>query len=548
MVNHQKVKDGEPILDVLAKKDRQRRDEEKFQEDFAQKTYYEEYYSVYRFSNWVRFVFSLISAIAGFYLIFTGLNAIMPQAIAAVFAVFVLGGIEVIKHLLFPSNLKKFYQYGTKKYLSNAWNWLFILLNMFFVTLSIFISVKGVEEYNNNENAVKPTLIDQNKLESSYDFKRDSTSNYYEQLIRDKKNQISKLEKSINNDRNNQANYFNGKFSYVLSQDHLTRRRDIGRYNKQISKLEDARIKAIDGVKENKGHKLQAAAAKNSKATNKAEEKTKTNTLFLVFISGINEFLLLLCLWFLIHFPYKTNKERKLMDRLLRDPKVVDYEDEIKLMISRAFWDREKGKPSYGIETTQVASAPYVGNAAGNPSHTQGLTRPSAAPAIEGEVIAQAVAKGIEAYFMHHETPAPVAKQKSPKEQVSKEQEAFGGISLRPTASKQGSKKQHTAKFASASTKTNEAQVATKAKPHAASSLPIREKESTNAFLEKYAEQIVLLKDFYRKRKEEGTPKKASNRYLAKEVLEGKVTDKTVAKIKSKMIVQGLIDDKMLIL
>lgn len=541
MVNHQKIKDGAPILDVLAKKDRQRRDEEKFQEEFAQKTYYEEYYPVYRFSNWVRFVFSLISAIAGFYLIFMGLAMVMPQAIAAIFAVFVLGGIEVIKHLLFPSNLKKFYQYGTKKYLGNTWNWLFILLNLFFVTLSIFISVKGVGEYNKNEHAVKPVLIDEGKLESNYDFKRDSTNNYYAKLIRDKKQQIGQLEQSIKKDKADQSNYFEGKFSYILTQDHLRRRRDINLYNKQISKLEDARIKAIDEVKQSKGDKLKVATSKNEKATHQAEEKTQTNALFLVLISGINEFLLLLCLWFLVHFPYKTNKERKLMDRLLRDPKVVDYEDEIKLMISRAFWDREKGKPSYGVETAQ--SAPFTHQYQANtPQVSQQTTM--AAPVFQGEAIAEAVAKGIEAYFMNNESSQATGKITS-KEPTNKPQEAFGGISLRPTASKQN---QPPTTRPNAAPNNNPKRVVTKVKQNMASSLPIREKESNDAFLEKYAEHIVILKDFFRKRKEEGAPKKASNRYLAKEVLDGKVTDKTVAKIKNKMIVQGLLDDKMLIL
>lgn len=531
MVNHQKVKDTAPILDVLAKKDRQRRDEEKFQEEFAQKTYYEEYYPVYRFSNWVRFVFSLISAIAGFYLIFTGLSMVMPQVVAAMFTVFVLAGIEAIKHLLFPSNLKKFYQYGTKKYLGNAWNWLFILLNLFFVTISIFISVKGVEEYNKNEQAVKPVLIDEGKLESSYDFKRDSTNNYYARLIRDKKQQINKLEHSIKKDKADKSNYFDGNFSYTLSRDHLKRRRDINLYNQQISRLEDARMKAIAGVKQNKGSKLKLATAQNLKATHKAQSKTNANTLLLVLISGINEFLLLLCLWFLVHFPYKTNRERKLMDRLLRNPKVVDYEDEIKLMISRAFWDREKGKPSYGVETAQTTPQGFG---------AQVTRQTTATPALQGEVISQAVAKGIEAYFMNNENQRMVDKNMS-NDSAHEPQEAFGGISLRPTASKQKHKQAVTRP-------SNQTQVATKTKQKATSSLPIREKESNDTFLEKYAEHVIALQDFFRRRKQEGMPKKASNRYLANEVLDGKVTDKTVAKIKNKMIVQGLIDDKMLIL
>jgi hypothetical protein len=533
MVNHQKVKDTAPILDVLAKKDRQRRDEEKFQEEFAQKTYYEEYYPVHRFSNWIRFVFSIISAIAGFYLLFKGFAMVMPPAIAAIFAVFVLVGIEVIKHLLFPLNLKKLYQHGTKKYLGNAWNWLFILLNLFFVTISIFISVKGVEEYNKNEQAVKPVLIDEDRLESSYDFKRDSTNNYYARLIRDKKQQINKLEQSIKKDKADESNYFDGNFSYTLSRDHLKRRRDINLYNQQISKLEDARMKAIDGVKQNKGSKLKAAATQNLKETNKAESKTNANTLFLVFISGINELLLLLCLWFLVYFPHKVNKERKLMDRLLRDPKLVEYEDEIKMMISRAFWDREKGKPSYGIETTQTTPQGFG---------AQVTRQTTATPALQGEVISQAVAKGIEAYFMNNEQ--QIASRVAPKEYKNESQEAFGGISLRPTASKQN--QQQTA--SPTATSNNQKQNQTKTKQKAVSSLPVREKESNDTFLEKYAEHVIALQDFFRRRKEEGTPKKASNRYLANEVLDGKVTDKTVAKIKNKMIVQGLIDDKVLIL
>lgn len=535
----------DPILMRLEASKKQKEHENTFRDAFSEKTYYEEYYAAWNFADRCRFIFSLFSIAAAFYLIYSGLSEIMPDFLAVGITALFLVGIEVAKHLLLPINLKKLYTKGSEKYLGNSWNWVFIVFNLFLVALSVYMSVLGIGEFNKNERAIKPKLIDEARLANGFDKKRDSTDKYYRRLILEKRKHIRGVENSINKDKKDPANYYQGKFSWNLSKDHLKRRRDISNYNQQIGNLEIARIKAIDELKDYKKGKLDLTIARNEIETEKALEKTQSNTLLLVGLSGLNELFLIICLWYSVFYPYRCDRQKKQLEELFVDSDFVEWEDRFRVVMKRAFWfykeesrdfaenslmpealstvqtDDKASQQSKQDNTNEKGESPsWVGELTKVLSKQQEEINSLRAPQID---IQAEIAKGVQAFI---ESADLIGNQKS----------TMGEISLRPSSMKK--------------TKTRD-------KPNSGEdtiknvfeikqvAIPTRTKDSDDDFLTKYAQEIIKVQQFYKERKQKGMPKRVTNVALAKTT---GLSDKTASKLKKKMIAGGLLTNEDILL
>lgn len=311
--NNQSVPNASLAEQLKAQKGR-KEDVQNYYEYFAHKGYYDEYKSAKKFAVSIRFLFSGISIAAGFYLLFSLFGQVMPEASAFVFAFLLLIGIEVIKHMLLPLNLKKIYTKKWKHYLTNAYNLGFICFNLALIALSVFLSVRGIEEYNIKERAVKPHLIDIKGIENKYATVEKNKLQAFEQQIRSKRKAIRNLDASIAQDRRNPANYFQEKFSYVLQKAHDKREQQKASLNNQIARLEVQKAKVEERVAKERGEQLALAQKKNETATLKAIQETETNSGLLLGIAALNELLLLLALWFPVHYAYQTVQELELYE------------------------------------------------------------------------------------------------------------------------------------------------------------------------------------------------------------------------------------------
>lgn len=544
------------LLPKLSKEERREKHEASFRERFTRKLYYDQYYSTWLFSLRVKFVFSLISVSTAFYFVYSAIENFLPSLGATIISSLILIIIELGKHILLPINVEKLYTEGIKSFLSNTYNLFFVVFNIGLIIISVYLSVGGIKEYNENERAVKPNLVDKGKLTNSYDVKRDSTNNYYQSLIKKKENRIATIQKSIKEDRKDPANYYQGKFSYLLTQDHIKRGKDISLINKQINALENARIKAIDEIKDYKKGELALATDVNKSETQKARQKTKHNTLFFVGLSGINELLMVICLWYSVFFAYKVDKEKKQLEKLFLGRELVEFEENFRDVMKRAFWFHKGTQRDFlrteNIEVAPVRKEVVRKEAEATPDWAQNLTSllqqqqkeiallkqqqesqqkhdiPVANPInqLDTKTLGQEIFAGIK-QAMELESVGSQVEQPVPQEEVKK----YNEISLRPGKKVSNPAKKEAVKF--------------KEKLNAQVGPPPREADSPDEFLARYSKEILQVQEFFSKRKKEGKPKRVTNVYLGELI---GVSDKTAGKIKKNMIAKGLLRNEDIVL
>ncbi|NJO00471.1 MAG: hypothetical protein HC880_01210 [Bacteroidia bacterium] len=260
------------FMRTLEKDDKTKVQLDQIEDCFTKKPYFVEYKAVNELAKYSRYFFNIISILAGYYLVFsvvhkaTGIE-IVSYVLAGIFLVL----IEVTKNFLLPKILLHWYAFEEIKPLS-------ILFNLALVLLSGYISVKGIEHYSREVRAIDPTLVNVDSLAARYD-----------RQIADVRQEKARFTESIS---------YQGKINI---------------YNPTSSKTllnYDAQIQEIQTEKE---RMLTHTLRQNDQAQVQASHYTSTQTFYLMGLTGLNELLLVLCLWYGVYYMYRTNKQKDLI-------------------------------------------------------------------------------------------------------------------------------------------------------------------------------------------------------------------------------------------
>jgi hypothetical protein len=238
---------------------------EKLQNQFTPKFYFHKYRNEYRLVMVAKYLFSFISIATAFYFVFTLMNkAIGIELLAVLLAIALLFCLEYAKHLLCPKILIDFYGFGKI-------NVGLALVNGLLIVGSIYLSVKGIENYSNEVLAIKPQPKSLDSLRLVYQKRIDKLHI-----------QISETQKAMN---------WQGKTTPKGIAQIEAIRGEIGYIQSEMTKH----------LSETQNH--------NQQAENQAKTLNSINTFYLIAFSGVNELLCLLCLWFGVYYAFKSSKE-----------------------------------------------------------------------------------------------------------------------------------------------------------------------------------------------------------------------------------------------
>ena len=256
-----------------------------FQQMFSPKFYYQEFRNEHFLSRGVSYFCSTISLLTGLYFLSQILKLALGHILPAVISAFlILIGIEISKHLLFPKAMVRIY--GKKGgYMP------LLALNVVLILASVFMSVKGIETYSNQEIAKKPVLKNLDSLRAEYDKKLSLLINEKEQYI----NSVSWKGKINTYDKNISGS--------------------ISSFDQRINELNKEKKEHLDELKNSNKSLLESTGKAN-----------QTNTLYLVIFCAINEALCLFVLWYVIYYKYRSSKEIRLFLKNMR-PIEIGFED-----------------------------------------------------------------------------------------------------------------------------------------------------------------------------------------------------------------------------
>jgi len=150
-------------------------------EIYRQKPFDAEYLDLYLFSFLVKFLCSTFSLITGFVF----LNNLFDSQISFVYnlvvTISILVIVEGLKYYLTP---KGFYLLFKKKFTES---FIVIFISLFIYSTSIFISIRGTQQFFDNRLEFKTQTLDNSKEESI------KTSDYYDSLIFIEQNKIDQI-------------------------------------------------------------------------------------------------------------------------------------------------------------------------------------------------------------------------------------------------------------------------------------------------------------------------------------------------------------------
>jgi hypothetical protein len=265
-----------------------------YEQEFVRKPYLIENQNLFLLAVYAKYVFAFISIASAFYFVFTVIfNAIPLEIVAVLLAVLLLVILEVAKFNVLPPLLKTWLK-------TNKLNRIWLIINILFISLSVYLSVKGIEKYALEQRAVRPTLINEDSLSKQLERKISKAEQTYDQQIH-----------QIRQDKNvfKQQIEWQGKINLY---DANTAQR-LAAFDKQIETLQQQKNARLNEYLLEKKQQLQKTQINNQTALIKAETITNTNTLYLVGLAFANEILALLCLFYGIFYKYRSLAEIDLL-------------------------------------------------------------------------------------------------------------------------------------------------------------------------------------------------------------------------------------------
>jgi hypothetical protein len=227
-------------------------------------------------SNYSKFGLSAFSIITGFGCLYFGMVSALPEIVSVVLAVAILIMIEVVKGYALNIGFTQSYSNRTFSPI--------ILLGFVFTGASVFLSLKGVASLYQAADETGQILQATQKKEI------DSLSRYHNEAIQAAKKELETFKKSIS---------WKGK---------------IDMYNKGNASVISNLNERIKQAETDKRESLKAIQRIHTAQTLKQNQDAGFNITLWVFLSGFNEFGILLCLWFGVYYQYRIATDAQIIN------------------------------------------------------------------------------------------------------------------------------------------------------------------------------------------------------------------------------------------
>jgi hypothetical protein len=265
-------------------------------ERFEQKPFFIEYKSLNNLLKYAKYLFAFISVLCALYFVGSVLSqAIGITALALPLAIALLLLIEIGKVKVLPLLLRKYYAYGSLSYG-------LILINALLLALSVYLSVKGIEQYNTKELAIAPQTTNIDSLRAYYQDAGTAIAKDYDKQIEVVRNDRKSFEATVR---------YRGKINMY----HKPTAKKLESFETQKEALINQKAIALQDVNSDKKEALKSHSDSNDSKLSNANNETNLNTWYLICFASFNEIASLFCLWFVIFYEYRSLKEIDLINK-----------------------------------------------------------------------------------------------------------------------------------------------------------------------------------------------------------------------------------------
>ncbi|MBX2843324.1 MAG: hypothetical protein KTR26_16250 [Flammeovirgaceae bacterium] len=237
---------------------------------FRFKTFGEKFSYLKDSSKYFRFIFHLFSILTG--LVFV--SFLIDTAIQNIYLSFVLAGLflafwEIAKSILLANVFETYYRV-------NKVPFGMAVLTMLLLCGSICVSIEGAKKYYALQNDSEEEIV------KDFTNKRDSLINYYESRIGAEKKGLEDFKASVS---------YKGKINLY---NEITAK-TVSSYTDKLAYLEKALSESIENIDGDYKSKIQGD-----------KEKSSFDQFAFAVLSGVNELIIVLIVFFLVYFDYRT--------------------------------------------------------------------------------------------------------------------------------------------------------------------------------------------------------------------------------------------------
>ncbi len=285
--------------------------EKKAGELFAPKTFAVKFLTVFKVSKWISPALSAFSVVTGFGCLYY----IMMPSLGVI-----LGGLVALMILLTIEGAKRLF--GTPSfvdmYSDNGTSVPMLLIMLCFFAASIYLSVVGAGELVNHTTTRISNIV------ASYKASVDSIEDRY---------QAAKAFEMQRHDAFIQSVTWMGK----IDSSNKGVRATIERHNNTLANLERERLENVEILRNYK-----------ESSTLTATQRTNFDVVAWTVISGINELLIMLCIWFRVYYLYMVDYTKKASEFGV-DMRIINKETTPKGIIQGLLDDMKSGETRFNV-------------------------------------------------------------------------------------------------------------------------------------------------------------------------------------------------------
>ncbi|MEO1652122.1 MAG: hypothetical protein AAFU64_01140 [Bacteroidota bacterium] len=297
---------------------------EKLDEKFRYKPRLERDQSLRWLAQGGKFLFSGISIALAYYFVFQSFReALNIWELSLVLALLLLFFIEFLKHITLPKILnhclliqhqiqenrqadRQYYKTENYRQLrKQAIPFPFLIFNLLLVALSIYLSVKGIARYHQEEMALPPVLINEDSLQKSYEQRRAEAQKMYSQQIALVQSEEKAFRASIS---------WKGKIDMY----HPSNQKLLTGYQQQIQSLQQNQSRELEKIRKDQEKVLRKAEQYNESQMKTSEKTSQIQSWNLIGFASLSELGCILCLYFLCISNFKAFQEIKLAEKSLK--------------------------------------------------------------------------------------------------------------------------------------------------------------------------------------------------------------------------------------
>ncbi len=324
MANSPEKDQAQIILSRIQQDSRLQRKAERLEEKYTYRPKLEADKPLRYLALFGKYLFSLISIALAFYFVQSLFwEATRQEELSLLLAALILAFVEFLKHITLPKIANHYFliQEQIKAALrsdrgfraTDAYRHLrtqqikvpFLIFNVALILLSVFLSVKGIQLYNEEKMAIKPTLIHTDSLMLAYESKLEATQKMYDQQIQALQADEKAFKASVS--WKGKINIYNPANRKLLSD-----------YSDRLQTLAQEKKEALSRLQTERQSVLKEAKSTNQSRLRDAENQTRSNGLHLIGFASMSELGCILCLYFLCVSDFKALQEIRQAESVMR--------------------------------------------------------------------------------------------------------------------------------------------------------------------------------------------------------------------------------------